>query len=51
MFWTIHEPSFKQTAGEAVFSEARVIVTLGSRAVHSHRSIPADAADALTTVP
>src|SRR5574338_1460632 len=41
----IHEPTFKQTAGEAVFSKARVIVTLGNRAVHSHR---ADAeADAL----
>ena len=38
----IHEPSFKQTAGEAVFSKARVIVALGNRAVHSHRAIPAD---------
>src|SRR6266567_3005724 len=44
----IHEPSFKQTAGEAVFSKARVIVTLGNRAVHSHRSIPAD--DAVVAV-
>src|SRR6266516_6592474 len=40
----IHEPSFKQTAGEAVFSKARVIVTLGNRAVHSHRTVPADEA-------
>jgi type I restriction enzyme, R subunit len=44
----IHEPSFKQTAGEAVFSKARVIVTLGNRAVHSHRAIPTD--DALVAV-
>ena len=29
----IHEPSFKQTAGEAIFNKARVIVTLGNRAV------------------
>ena len=36
----IHEPSFKQTAGEAVFSKARVINTLGNRAVHSHRADP-----------
>ncbi len=36
----IHEPSFKQTAGEAVFSKARVINTLGNRAVHGHRAIP-----------
>lgn len=35
-----HEPSFKQTAGEAVFSKARVIVTLGKCAVHGHRAIP-----------
>ena len=44
----IHEPSFKQAAGEAVFSKARVINTLGNRAVHSHRAIPAD--DALVAV-
>ena len=44
----IHEPSFKRTAGEAVFSKARVIVTLGNRAVHSQRAIPAD--DALVAV-
>lgn len=36
----IHEPSFKQAAGEAVFSKARVINTLGNRAVHSHRPVP-----------
>ncbi len=37
----IHEPTFKQAAGEAVFNKARVIDTLGNRAVHSHRPIPA----------
>lgn len=36
----IHEPSFKQVVGEAVFSKARVINTLGNRAVHSHRPVP-----------
>ena len=35
----IHEPSFKQAAGEAVFSKAKVINTLGNRAVHSQRAI------------
>lgn len=35
----IHEPTFKQVAGEAVFSKARVINTLGNRAVHSHRPV------------
>ena len=44
----IHEPSFKQAAGEAVFSKARVINTLGNRAVHSHRPVPE--ADALAAV-
>ncbi len=44
----IHEPSFKTTTGDAVFSKARVIVTLGNRAVHSHRAIPTD--DALVAV-
>jgi type I restriction enzyme R subunit len=44
----IHEPSFKEAAGEAVFSKARVINTLGNRAVHGHRAIPAD--DALISV-
>ncbi|MFZ5855082.1 MAG: DEAD/DEAH box helicase family protein [Chloroflexota bacterium] len=44
----IHDPSFKQTAGEAVFSKARVINTLGNRAVHSHRPVPE--ADALAAV-
>ncbi|MEW5975566.1 MAG: type I restriction-modification enzyme R subunit C-terminal domain-containing protein [Acidobacteriota bacterium] len=37
-----------RTAGEAVFSKARLINTLGNRAVHSHRSVPE--ADALTAV-
>src|SRR5512141_2857253 len=36
----IHDPSFKQAAGEAVFSKARVINTLDNRAVHSHRAVP-----------
>ncbi len=44
----IHAPSFKATAGEAVFSKARVITTLGNRAVHSHRASPHD--DALVAV-
>jgi type I restriction enzyme, R subunit len=38
----IHEPTFKQTVGDAVFNKARVIVTLGNRAVHSHRPIATD---------
>ena len=44
----IHEPTFKTTAGEAVFSKARLINTLGNQAVHSHRPIqPSDAATAV----
>src|ERR1035437_5455986 len=44
----IHEPSFKLVAGEAVFNKARVIVTLGNRAVHNHPAIPES--DALMAV-
>jgi type I restriction enzyme R subunit len=44
----IHEPTFKAVAGEAVFNKARVINTLGNRAVHGHRPVPAD--DALAAV-
>jgi type I restriction enzyme, R subunit len=44
----IHEPTFKAVAGEAVFSKARVINTLGNQAVHSHR--PIRQFDALTAV-
>jgi type I restriction enzyme R subunit len=36
----VHEPTFKQAAGDAIFSKARVIITLGNRAVQSHRAIP-----------
>ena len=44
----IHEPTFKTAAGEAVFSKARVINTLGNQAVHSHR--PIQPSDAVTAV-
>jgi type I restriction enzyme R subunit len=44
----IHEPTFKKTAGEAVFTKARVIVKLGNEAVHSHR--PVRQYDALNAV-
>ena len=44
----IHEPSFRQAAGEAVFSKTRVITTLGNRAVHNHRAVPE--ADAVAAV-
>lgn len=44
----IHEPTFKQAAGEPVFSKARIINTLGNRAVHSHRPVPAE--DAVVAV-
>ena len=35
----IHEPTFKQTAGDAVFSKAKLINKLGNDAVHSHREV------------
>ena len=36
----IHEPTFKQTAGEAVFTKAKVIISLGNQAVHTNRPVP-----------
>src|SRR5262249_54996521 len=42
----IHEPTFHQTVGDAVFSKARVIKDLGNLAVHSMR--PVRQFDALT---
>jgi type I restriction enzyme R subunit len=42
----LHDPSFRAVTGDAVFSKARVIVTLGNRAVHSHRPIPVEDAAA-----
>ncbi len=36
----IHEPTFKQAAGEAVFAKAKVVVKLGNLAVHSHKPVP-----------
>lgn len=44
----IHEPTFQNTAGDAVFNKARVITRLGNQAVHSHAPVPAS--DALMAV-
>lgn len=44
----IHEPTFRQVVGEAVFSKARLINTLANQAVHSHRAIATS--DAITAV-
>jgi type I restriction enzyme R subunit len=40
----IHEPSFRQVVGDALFTKAKLIKDLGNMAVHSNRKIlPADA--------
>ncbi|RKI74231.1 DUF4145 domain-containing protein [Corallococcus sp. AB049A] len=44
----LHEPTFRNTAGDAVFTKARVITKLGNEAVHGHR--PVRQYDALTSV-
>jgi type I restriction enzyme R subunit len=44
----LHEPSFKQAAGEAVFTKAKLVVKLGNNAVHSSNAIPST--DALAGV-
>ncbi len=43
----VHEPTFHAVAGMAVFTKARVIITLGNNAVHSR---PVQQADALNVV-
>ncbi|APH73423.1 DEAD/DEAH box helicase family protein [Aquibium oceanicum] len=44
----IHEPSFVQRAGQAVFTKARLIIRIGNRAVHETKDTSArDAADAV----
>lgn len=44
----IHEPTFRKTAGAAVFTKAKLITRLGNQAVHSHQ--PVRQYDALTAV-
>src|ERR1700723_3254959 len=44
----LHEPSFRNAAGEAVFAKARYINTLRNRAVHEEKTIrPGDATGAV----
>lgn len=38
----IHEPSFRQTVGDAIFTKARLIKDLGNLAVHSSRKMSAN---------
>ncbi|MFW5883003.1 MAG: DEAD/DEAH box helicase family protein [Verrucomicrobiota bacterium] len=40
----IHEPSFREVAGSALVTKAKLIKDLGNRAVHDSRKVPADAA-------
>lgn len=36
----VHEPTFKNAAGQAVFSKAKLIISIGNRAVHEARETP-----------
>ena len=44
----IHEPTFKNLVGEAIFNKARVLIKLGNQAVHSTRPISVN--DAINAV-
>jgi type I restriction enzyme R subunit len=44
----LHEPTFKNAAGQAVFTKTQVITKLGNQAVHGHRAV--SEVDALTAV-
>jgi type I restriction enzyme R subunit len=39
----LHEPTFKQAVGEAVFNKSVLISRIGNRAVHDNRTIPVSA--------
>lgn len=41
----IHEPSFRARAGQAVFTKAKLIISIGNRAVHEARATPAKDAE------
>ena len=41
----LHEPTFKQTVTEAVFNKAKLIKSIGNRAVHESRPVPASASE------
>src|SRR3954470_5605417 len=44
----LHEPSFRQAVGQAVFAKAKFVNTLRNRAVHEEKTIhPQDAAGAV----
>jgi len=43
----IHDPSFKDNAGEAIFTKASVIVSIGNRAAHAKSTKSTDAAIAI----
>ncbi len=42
----LHEPTFKQAVGEAVFNKAVLVTRIGNRAVHDNRAIPESASTA-----
>ncbi|MFM6039116.1 MAG: hypothetical protein ACKPBV_17605 [Sphaerospermopsis kisseleviana] len=44
----IHEPTFKQLVGQAIFNKAKLIIKIGNNAVHDERKVPVN--DSLTAV-
>jgi len=44
----VYEPCFRNTAGDAIFTKATVIVTVGNRAAHGKSTKPADAVTVIT---
>ena len=44
----VHDPSFRNNVGEAIFSKATVVISIGNRAAHAKATKPADAATAIS---
>ncbi len=44
----VHDPSFRQQAGEAIFTKATLVITIGNRAAHAKVTSRPDALNAIT---
>lgn len=46
----VYEPCFRNTAGDAIFTKATVVITIGNRAAHGKSTKPVDAVTAITEI-
>lgn len=46
----VYEPCFRNTAGDAIFTKATVVITIGNRAAHGKSTKPVDAVTVITEI-